>query len=106
MIILGEEKRIYGFDKFKVKIAPRTPITSQAYQRWGYRGVEPVADDFTLDEIYQIIREGDLEALRQLSRYYYRANSEYRNNIDFLAHLPLYDTMVIPVYQEGHGSKA
>ena len=71
---MGEEKRIYGFDKFKVKIAPRTPITSQAYQRWGYRGVEPVADDFTLDEIYQIIREGDLEALRQLSRYYYRTN--------------------------------
>ena len=67
---------------------------------------EPVSEDFTLDEIYRIIREGDLESLRQLSRYYYRTNSEYRNNIDFLAHLPLYDTMVIPVFQEGKGSKA
>ena len=66
---------------------------------------EPVSEDFTLDEIYHIIREGDLESLRQLSRYYYRTNSEYRNNIDFLAHLPLYDTMVIPVFQEGKGSK-
>lgn len=53
-----------------------------------------------------IIREGDLETLRSLSKYYYRTNSEYRNNIDFLAHLPLYDTMVIPVYQEGRGSKS
>ena len=42
--------------------------------------------------------------MRELSRYYYRTNSNYRNNIDFLAHLPLYDTVVIPVYEEGKGS--
>ena len=61
--------------------------------------------DFTLEEIQEIIRSGDIIALRELSRYFYRTNSEYRNNIDFLAHLPLYDTVVIPVYQEGKGSK-
>lgn len=105
MIILGEVKRTYGFDKFKVKITPRAPLSDRAYYRWGWRMTEPVSEDFTLDEIYRIIREGDLESLRQLSRYYYRTNSEYRNNIDFLAHLPLYDTMVIPVFQEGKGSK-
>jgi hypothetical protein len=106
VIILGEVKRTYGFDKFKVKITPRAPLSDRAYYRWGWRMAEPVSEDFTLDEIYRIIREGDLESLRQLSRYYYRTNSEYRNNIDFLAHLPLYDTMVIPVFQEGKGSKA
>ena len=61
--------------------------------------------EFELDEIEEIIREGDLESLRELSRYYYRTNGEYRNNIDFLAHLFLYDTMVIPVFEEGKGSK-
>lgn len=106
MIILEEEKRKYNFKDFKLKVSPRTPINSRSYYRWSYRNSDPVSDDFTLDEIYKIIREGDLEELRALSRYYYRTNSVYRNNIDFLAHLPLYDTMVIPVFQEGKGSKA
>ena len=61
-------------------------------------------EDFTLEEIKSIICSGDIVALRELSRYYYRTNSEYRNNIDFLAHLPLYDTMVIPTYEETSGS--
>ena len=94
---MGEHKK-YDFNQFKVKIAPRAPISSRAYYRYGYRNSDPVSDDFTLDEIYKIIREGDLETLRSLSRYYYRTNSEYRNNIDFLAHLPLYETVVIPVF--------
>ena len=111
MIILetNTSRPAYDFKKFKglmVQRAPRAPLTSDAYQRWGYRyGAGPVADDFTLDEILQIIRTGDLNSLRELSRYYYRTNSNYRNNIDFLAHLPLYDTVVIPVFQEGKGSE-
>jgi hypothetical protein len=64
-----------------------------------------VRSDFTLEEIQEIIRSGDIIALRELSRYFYRTNSEYRNNIDFLAHLPLYDTVVIPNFEEGKGSK-
>ena len=96
-----------NFDKFKVAItrAKRTPTNERAYSRWGYRNNAPVADDFTLDEILQIIRSGDTEALRELSRYYYRTNSNYRNNIDFLAHLFLYEHAVIPVYEEGKGSQ-
>lgn len=54
----------------------------------------------------RIIRSGDLASLRELSRYYYRVNGNYRNNIDFLAHLPLYDSVVVPVFQEGKGSEA
>ena len=38
--------------------------------------------------------------MRELSRYYYRTNGEYRNNVDFLAHLPLYDTVVVPLISD------
>jgi len=44
-----------------------------------------VRGDFTLEEILDIIRTGDTGTLRELSRYFYRTNSNYRNNIDFLA---------------------
>ena len=95
----------YDFSNFKLQIK-RLPIKDRAYSRWGYRTNDPVRhEDFSLEEIERIICEGDLESLRELSRYYYRTNGEYRNNIDFLAHLFLYDTMVIPVFEEGKGSK-
>ena len=63
------------------------------------------AHDFSVEEIEDIIRFGDLDSIRQLSRYYYRTNSEYRNNIDFLATLFFYDTIVTPNFEEGKGSK-
>ena len=95
--------------KFRIKLrkANFAPLNERAYAtgRYGYRHNAPVAKDFTLEQILEIIREGDLDELRQLSRYYYRTNSAYRNNIDFLAHLYLYDTMVIPVFEEGKGSQ-
>lgn len=94
------------FNQFKQKIV-RIPRKSQAsYNKWGYRQSDPVKHDFTLEEIEEIIRTGDLASLRELSRYYYRTNSAYRNNIDFLAHLPLYETLVIPQYIEGKVSES
>ena len=83
----------------------RAPLSDRAYtQRRFYRTNEPIRGDFTLEEIENIIKSGDVVELRQLSRYYYRTDSMYHNNIDFLAHLPLYDTVVIPLYEEGKGS--
>lgn len=103
---MEDSKRKYNFQDFKLKIQ-RTPINSRAYQsRWGYRMNESVKTDFTLEEILQIIRDGDLESVRQLSRYFYRTNSNYHNNVDFLAHLPLYDTVIVPIFEEGKGSEA
>jgi len=79
----------------------RAPLTTRAYTtRNGYRITEPVAEDFTIEQIEEIIRSGNLEAIRELSRYYYRTNSEYKNNIDFLAHLSLYDWAIIPLFSE------
>lgn len=95
------------FKQFKLAVSRgRTPLGPKSYNDWGYYNNNPVADDFSLDEILTIIRSGDLASLRELSRYYYRVNSSYRNNIDFLARLPLYYTVVIPIFQEGKGSKA
>ena len=84
------------------------PIDSYRIGRYGSNArSNSVGDhDFSLEEIEDIIRSGDLDSLRQLSRYYYRTNSEYRENIDYLATLPFYDTIVTPVFEEGKGSKA
>ena len=82
------------------------PIDSrERTSRWGGHRSNGVRRDFTLEEIEDIIRSGELSAIRELSRYFYRTNARYRNNIDFLAALPLYDTIVTPVYETGKGSK-
>lgn len=86
----------------------KIPIDDRVNSRYGINiRRNPVGShDFSVEEIENIIRFGDLDSLRQLSRYYYRTNSEYRNNIDFLATLPFYDTIVTPIFEEGKGSKA
>jgi len=95
------------FEKRQFKIN-RVPLDSRPQSsRWGGNRSNGVSSrDFTLQEIYDIIRGGDLRAIRELSRYYYRINSRYRANIDYLASLPLYETMVTPVFEtSGKGSK-
>ena len=84
------------------------PIDSYRVSRYGANSrTNSVGQrDFSIEEIEQIIRSGDLDSLRELSRYYYRTNSEYRENIDYLATLPYYDTIVTPIFEEGKGSKA
>jgi hypothetical protein len=75
--------------------------------RWGGHRSSGVLDrDLDLEEIEQIIRSGEISAIRELSRYYYRTNGRYRNVIDMLASLPLYDTLITPIYESGKGSKA
>ena len=95
------------FDKRQFKIN-RVPIDSRPQStRWGGNRPNGVSSrDFTLEEIYDIIRGGDLNAIRELSRLYYRTNSRYRANIDYLASLPLYDTVITPIFEAGKGSKA
>jgi len=84
------------------------PIDSrERISRWGgHRTNGVITRDFTIEEIEDIIRSGEISAIRELSRYYYRTNGRYRNNINFLATLFLYDTLVTPIYESGKGSKA
>ena len=85
----------------------RVPLEShQQMGRWGSYRINSVRNrDFTIEEIEDIICSGSLEEIRELSRYYYRTNSLYRMNIDFLASLPLYYTMVTPIFENGKGSQ-
>lgn len=79
----------------------------QYVSRWGsYRNNAVSNRDFTVEEIEEIIRSGSIESLRELSRYFYRTNSLYRMNIDVLAAMPLYYTMVTPIFENGKGSQA
>lgn len=107
---MEEKKPKYNFADFKRRISrehrPFSPLNTDSYRKWGYNRTRVMNDDFTLEEIQTIICSGDVEAARELSLYYYRTNSIYRNNIDFLASLPQYDTVVIPVSEPEHGSKA
>ena len=83
------------------------PIDSrERISRWGGHRANSVSyRDFTVEEIEEIIRSGEISAIRELSRYYYRTNGRYRNNINFLSSLFLYDTIVTPIYESGKGSK-
>ena len=85
-----------------VPIDSRTRASRYVSER--YNGVP--RHEFTKEEIKEIICSGEISAIRNLSRYFYRTDARYRNNIDFLAALPLYDTMVTPIYELGKGSKA
>lgn len=88
----------YNFKQFALRVSRgRTPLYDGAYNRWSRSNKSVTSRDFTLEEIEEIIRSGDLNAYRNLSLYYYRTNGRYRNNVDVLAALPLYDTIVIPV---------
>ena len=89
---------------YKINYVPMD--SRERTSRWGGRRTNSVMDrEFTLDEIEGIIRSGEISAIRELSRYFYRTNARYRNNVDFLAALPLYDTIVTPVYESGKGSQ-
>ena len=102
MIKLEQQVNKRDFVEFKRKVAAkgggRTPLGEGAYSRWGYRLSNAVRDSFTLQEINDLIRSGDVEALISLSKFYYRTNGNYRNNINLLATLPKYDTMLTPIF--------
>ena len=91
--------------QYRINYVPLDSRTGTS--RWGgYRTNSVRTRDFTIEEIEEIIRSGEISAIRELSRYYYRTNGRYRNNINFLASLFLYDTVVTPIYEIGKGSKA
>ena len=83
------------------------PVDSrERISRWGGNRSNSVKDrDFTAEEIEAIVRSGQISAIRELSRYYYRTNGRYRNVVEFLSNLFLYDTLVTPIYESGKGSK-
>lgn len=99
-----EEKQKLDFSNFRQKVknvprkAGRLALGGNIVSRWTTRLNNGVRDSFSLEEIKEIIRSGDISAAIDLSKYYYRTNGNYRNNINLLATLPCYDTIITPIY--------
>ena len=94
-------KQLRDFSKYKNKLRVQranTPTSNDSYLRLGFRRNNPVRQTFSLQEIVDIIQNGDPQSLRELSRFYYRTNGIYRNNIDLLAALLKYDTITTPIF--------
>ena len=108
---IENKRKPYNFDSMFKKAQYRinyVPIDSrERLSRWGGRASNSVrTHEYTIEEIKEIVCSGDINAIRELSRYYYRTNGRYRNHIDFLAKLFMYETLVTPIYEAGKGSKA
>lgn len=98
---MEETKKLKDFSKLKEKLRvhrSHAPTSIDSFQGRSFRTHNPVRQDFSLQEIKDIIQSGDHQALRELSRYYYRVNGVYRNNIDLLAALLRYDTITTPIF--------
>ena len=96
-----DKRQLKDFSKLKSKLRVHrsyTPTSNDSYLRLGFRRNNPVFHTFTLQEITDIIQNGDPQSLRELSRFYYRTNGIYRNNIDLLAALLKYDTITTPIF--------
>lgn len=95
-----EDKQKLNFTEFrqKIKKAGRLSLGGNIVSRWTTRLNNAVSESFTLEEIKSMIRSGDPNGLIELSKYYYRVNGNYRNNINLLATLPCYDTIITPIY--------
>ena len=98
-------KTMFAKPQFRINYVP-IDSRERISRYGGHRSNGVRGRDFTIEEIEEIIRSGELSAIRELSRYYYRTNGRYRNNINFLANLFLYETLVTPIYETGKGSKA
>lgn len=96
-----DARQLRDFSKLKNKLRVQrshTPTSANSYMRLGFRRNNPVYNTFSLQDIVDIIQNGDPQSLRELSRYYYRTNGIYRNNIDLLAALLKYDTITTPIF--------
>ena len=97
-------KSMFAKPQFRINYIPMD--SRERISKWGgYKSNSVINRDFSIEEIEEIIRSGEISVIRELSRYYYRTNGRYRNSINFLANLFLYDTLVTPIYEVGKGSK-
>ena len=101
----GDFNALFKKQQFKIN---RVPMDSRPQSsRWGGTRSSGVRRDPSKEEIDEIIRGGNISHIRELSRFYYRTNRLYRQNIDYLAALPLYETVVVPIFEtSGKGSQA
>lgn len=95
------ERQLHEFSEFKKRVArrsSRTPTTENAYRSYNYSSREPIKSCYSLKEIQDIIRGGAVSDMRSLSRYFYRVSGIYQGVVNLMANLPLYQTMVTPIF--------
>lgn len=83
------------FEEFKKNIRAMIGTNSTAHRRNPSRR-DPVYDNYTMDDIHEIIIAGDPVEMRELSRLFYRFSGIYRRTISFYSHLLLYDFVMTP----------
>ncbi len=91
------KKRDYAEFARKLRIS-RTPTNDNAYVRRHGRFSSAVQYDFTMEEIDRIIKEGDPEQIRILSRFYFRTSGIYAQTLRYFATLLDYSTVIIPIF--------
>lgn len=92
------EKKKRDFNEFKLKIK-RAPTQENSYQRFGGRTISSLGRrDYSIEQIYEIIKNGDPAEMRELSRYYFRTSGLYKNAIMYLSNLLLMYNVVTPIF--------
>lgn len=80
---------------FQKNIDAMIGTSQRAYQQNPDRA-EVIGTQYTIDQINAVIAGGDPEAMRGLSKFFYRYSGVYRRIISYYANLLLYYTVVSP----------
>lgn len=80
------------------KKAVRMPRQSNSYRNIYSRGYSRMSNEFSKEEIRQIIESGDPEAIRELSKYYNRFSGTYTRPLQYYATLLNYGYVIVPHY--------
>lgn len=83
--------------RFKLRNMRAPNSADGSFSRYNVRRNNPVYHDYSYEDIVDLINSGDVDALRELSRYYYRTSGVYRNSIELRANMSLYDTVIVPL---------
>ena len=84
-----------NFAKTVVKMPQRIDSYRSRYNR-GYGRVSPIG--FSKEEIREILESGDIEAIRELSKYYSRFSGTYARPLQYYATLLNYGYVLVPHY--------
>ena len=85
------------FTSFAKKVV-KMPQRTDSYRSYGRHYGRVSSIGFTKDEIRQILESGDIEAIRELSKYYNRFSGTYARPLQYYATLLNYGYVLVPHY--------
>ena len=93
-----EERDLEQFRNFARKVA-RTPQTDSSYRnRFGRVYSTVHSEGFTKEEINEILSSGNVEDIRDLSRFFARFSGTYARSMQYYSSLLNYSYMLVPHY--------